>query len=303
MSDACILARRDEFVKIAGPRDALSPRRSSSGGRLCIESDVRRLLIAVTAAIIGMAVIAFIVLRPSSSDSPEARPAASAALPAPAAPPAVSPAPPPAAPTARAPAAAPRRPATGPAPEAAPEEAPAAPAAPTRGTLTINADVPGAQVFIDRRFVGNAPATIDDLEPGEHRLNVSADGFEGIARTIDVAAGAREMTVRFREVRLDAALPIVHKHRIGSCTGRLVASPGGIRYETADKNDAFSAALSDIETFEVNYQERNLRIKLRKGRDYNFTDPERDADRLFVFHRDVERARGLLAKGYQPATD
>ena len=167
----------------------------------------------------------------------------------------------------------------------------------------MHSDVAGAQVFLDRRFIGNAPATIEDLEPGQHRLNVSADGFDGIAETIDVQPGAHEMTVRFREVRLNAALPIVHKHRIGSCTGRLVAAVDGLRYETANKNDAFTAPFPDIETFEVNYQERNLRIKLRRGREYNFTDPDRDADRLFVFHRDVERARGLLAKGYQPASD
>ena len=163
--------------------------------------------------------------------------------------------------------------------------------------------MPGAQVFIDRKFIGNVPVTIEDLDPGQHRLNVSADGFEGIARTIDVEPGAREMTVRFREVRLNAALPVVHKHRIGSCSGRLIASADGIRYETSNKDDAFSAPLGDMEAFEVNYQERNLRIKVRKGREYNFTDPERDADRLFVFHRDVERARGLLAKGFEPAVD
>ena len=169
--------------------------------------------------------------------------------------------------------------------------------------MTVHSDVAGAQIFIDRRFIGTAPATIDDLEPGQHRLNVSAEGFDGIAETIDVEPGAHEMTVRFREVRLNAALPIVHKHRIGSCAGRLVAAVDGIRYETGDTTDAFTAPFDDIETFEVNYQERNLRIKLRQGREYNFTDPQRDADRLFVFHRDVERARGLLAKGYQPATD
>jgi hypothetical protein len=36
---------------------------------------------------------------------------------------------------------------------------------------------------------------------------------------------------------------------------------------------------------------KNLRIQLRKGKRYDFTDPEGNADRLFVFHRDVERAR------------
>ena len=190
------------------------------------------------------------------------------------------------------------------APPSEPVETPSvAAASPARVGLTIHSDVPGAEIFIDRRFVGNAPVTISDLEPGQHRLNASADGFEGIARTIDVEPGAREMTIRFREVRLDVTMPIVHKHRIGSCAGRLVATIAGIRYETTNREDAFSVALTDIEAFDVDYQQRNLRLKLRRGREYNFTDPQRDADRLFVFHRDVERARGLLAKGYQPATD
>lgn len=223
--------------------------------------------------------------------------APSTAAPAPEPPPAASE--PPDAGPAR-PAAPPRRAEAAPAPPAAAAE-PAAPAAPTRGTLTVRADVPGAQVFLDRRFIGPAPATIEDLEPGQHRLNVSAEGYHGVAETIDVQAGPQEMTVRFREVRLDAALAVQHKHRIGSCTGRLVATPDGIRYETTNKDDGFAVALGDMETFEVDYQERNLRIKLRRGREYNFTDPEGNADRLFVFHRDVERARELLAKGFQPA--
>jgi len=264
----------------------------------------RIVVLFVVGAVLTTAAVAFVFLRPTSEeDSPTA-----SAVAAPESPERTTPAPSPSTAPAGTSRPAPRRAAAAPTPadaraESAAAVPDAAPAAPTAGVLTVQSDVSGAQVFIDRRFVGNAPVTIPDLTPGSHQLNVSADGFEGIARTIDVEAGARDMTVRFREVRLDAALPIVHKHRIGSCTGRLVASADGIRYETADKNDAFTAMLSDIETFEVNYQERNLRIKLRKGRDYNFTDPERDADRLFVFHRDVERARGLLAKGYQPATD
>jgi hypothetical protein len=262
----------------------------------------RHLLIAAISALLTLTIIAFVFLRPSPpEDTPVVRPSSAPA--APTAPPATAPSP--AAGSSRTMPPVPRRSSAAAAPAPAPAESSpaAAVAAPTRGTLTVHSDVAGAQIFIDRRFIGTAPATIADLEPGQHRLNVSAEGFDGIAETIDVEPGAHEMTVRFREVRLNAALPIVHKHRIGSCAGRLVAATDGIRYETGDTNDAFTAPFEDIETFEVNYQERNLRIKLRKGREYNFTDPQRDADRLFVFHRDVERARGLLAKGYQPATD
>jgi hypothetical protein len=262
---------------------------------------VSRSIVFIVAAGVALAIVAAFFLA-GRSTSPVAAPESPAAVavvsPAPSAPAPANPMPEPARP-------APRR-AAAPAPAAAPDDAAApapAAAAPMTGVLTIQSDVPGAQVFIDRKFIGSAPVTIEDLQPGSHQLNVSADGFDGIARTIDVEPGPRDITVRFREVRLDAALPVVHRHRLGSCTGRLIASVNGIRYETANKDDAFSVALADLETFEVNYQERNLRIKVRKGRDYNFTDPEKDADRLFVFHRDVERARGLLAKGYQPAAD
>jgi hypothetical protein len=70
-----------------------------------------------------------------------------------------------------------------------------------------------------------------------------------------------------------------------------------MRYETADKDDSFAAPLSDLETFDVDYLEKNLRVKPRKGKLFNFTDPEGNADRLFVFHRDVEKARERLKKG------
>jgi hypothetical protein len=133
------------------------------------------------------------------------------------------------------------------------------------------------------------------VKPGTHQVNVTAEGFDGIAQTIDVEPGPRDLTFRFREVRLDATLAVVHKHRMGSCQGRLVATADGIRYETADKGDAFTASLNDLEAFEVDYQDKNLRIKLRKGKQFNFTDPDGNADRLFVFHRDVEKARQRLA--------
>jgi hypothetical protein len=203
----------------------------------------------------------------------EARPAPEPSSPSPAAP---------ARPTRRAPVAEP------PAPEAVPE------AAPELGTLRIDADVPGAQVFIDRQYVGTTPLTADQVKPGTHQLNVTAEGFEGIAQTVDVEPGPRDLMFRFREVRLNATLAVVHKHRIGSCRGQLVATADGIHYDTTDKEDGFSVPLSDLETFVVDYQEKNLRIKLRKGKQYNFTDPDGNADRLFVFHRDVDKVRGRV---------
>ena len=121
---------------------------------------------------------------------------------------------------------------------------------------------------------------------------MSAEGFDGIARTIDVEPGPRDITVRFREVRLDAKIAVVHKHRIGSCTGRLDRHAAGAALRDRDKDDAFTVALADLETFQVDYLEKNLKVKPRKGKQYNFTDPDGNADHLFVFHRDVDKVRG-----------
>jgi hypothetical protein len=61
--------------------------------------------------------------------------------------------------------------------------------------------------------------------------------------------------------------------------------------------------MADIEEFQVDYLEKNLRIRLKHGKRYDFTDPEGNADRLFVFHRDVSQARDRLSKGDPPAAE
>lgn len=212
--------------------------------------------------------------------APEARPAP------PAPPPLVAEAPRPAATTRVAPA---PRPA-----------APVAPApvetAPSAGTLRIDSDIPGAQVFLDRQFLGVTPVTAENVAPGTHRVNLSAQGYDGLVENVDVEPGPRALMFRFKEVRLDANLAVVHKHRFGSCTGRLVATPQGVRYETTNKEDAFSVPLDRFEEFAVDYMAKELRLKALKGKRFEFTDPEGNADRLFVFHRDVDAARKKLGQ-------
>jgi hypothetical protein len=173
---------------------------------------------------------------------------------------------------------------------------PAAPAAPTTGDLHIDSDVAGAMVFLDRVYLGAAPVTARNVAPGPHQLNVSAEGHEGYSETIQVAAGPADVTVRFKEVRLKEALDVVHKHGIGSCEGRLSADPQGVRYETNSKDDRFSMKFAEIEAFEVDYLKKNLRIKRRGGKTWNFTTRAENADPLFVFHRNVEKVRQQVAK-------
>jgi len=170
-------------------------------------------------------------------------------------------------------------------------------------TLRIDSDVAGAQVFVDRQFIGAAPVTTTDVKAGTHQINVSATGYDQYAQSIDLTPGSRDLVVRFKEVRLDAKADVVHKHGIGSCRGTLVATPQGLRYDTTNKDDAFTVPLTNLDVFQVDYLEKNLKVKIKGGKQYNFTDPMGNADSLFVFQRDVDKARQRLLKGDQPATN
>ena len=254
-------------------------------------------IVVVLALVVGGGVATFVLL----SDRAPAEPGSpAAASPASATPDAAAPSASEAKPETTTAPRTPRRSAAAPA-----AETPAGPvaSAPELGTLRIEADVPNAQVFLDRQFIGTAPVTAEGVKPGTHQLNVSAEGFEGIARTIDVEPGPRDLAFRFREVQLNLTLAVVHKHRMGSCKGQLVATPQGLRYDTDDKEDRFTAGLGDLESFAVDYQDKNLKIKIRKGKQYNFTDPDGNADRLFVFQRDVDKVRQRLIKGDAPASN
>lgn len=182
--------------------------------------------------------------------------------------------------------------------KAAPAAAPVAEAAPTLATLTLETDVPGASVFIDRQFVGNTPLTLDKLEPGSTRLQLTATGFDSVHKTVELVAGPNRVTIRIKEVSLSAKVPVVHKHGMGSCNGTLIATIDGLKYDTDNKGDAFTITYAQAEQFAVDYLKKNLQVKQKGGKTWNFTDKNDNADALFVFHREVEAARKKLAEGY-----
>jgi PEGA domain len=156
-------------------------------------------------------------------------------------------------------------------------------------TLRVDADVRGANVFLDRKFLGTTPVETRDFAPGPHRLNVSAEGYDMYAETIDLSSSPHEVMVRFREVRLDERVDVVHKHGVGSCRGRLLATTAGLRYEANKPGDSFDAGFATLEPLEVDYLKRNLRVRQRGGKTWNFT--AESADALLVFQKAVEKAR------------
>ena len=185
-----------------------------------------------------------------------------------------------------------------PEPDPAPRPAPAAPATtlPPVALLRVISDVEGADVFIDRTFVGKTPFESSDVTPGPHRVNVTAPGYEGFSASVEIGEVPTTLEPSFKTVRLDQRVAVVHPHKLGACEGLLIATIDGIRYET-DHDDRFVADLDALEEFSIDYLEHNLHLKVRGGRTYNFTDGETNADKLFVFHREVDRVKGMLAEG------
>jgi hypothetical protein len=188
-------------------------------------------------------------------------------------------------------------------PRSRPRPAPAAPVAPTpepapptTATLTISTDVPDAQVFIDNKFIGAAPATATEVAPGPRKVTVQAPGFDSVSEFVDVVPGPRDLTLSLRTIRLDQRVEVKHKHRLGSCEGRLVATPEGLRYETDNRNDGFTARLQELETFEIDYLANNLKVKVRGGRSYDFEALTGTPDALYLFHQEVEKVRQRVLK-------
>ena len=159
--------------------------------------------------------------------------------------------------------------------------------------LRVSSDVPGSTVFLNRNYKGATPLVIEDLGPGEHQLTVSADGYEIYATRIRMGDNNQELKVSLAKKgeSLDVAATVVHKHRFGKCEGRLVADQRGIRFETNHK-DAFTVEFSSIENFEFDYLKRHMNLKVRRGKNYNFTAPDEDADPLFLFHKQVTEFTG-----------
>ncbi|HYB96746.1 MAG TPA: PEGA domain-containing protein [Vicinamibacterales bacterium] len=71
-----------------------------------------------------------------------------------------------------------------------PEPATSVVAQPTvyRGTLAVNADLPDAAVFVNRRPVGTTPVRVPNLRAGAHLVWVERDGYRRWTRVVTVPA-------------------------------------------------------------------------------------------------------------------
>jgi hypothetical protein len=61
----------------------------------------------------------------------------------------------------------------------------------TYGLLLVESDPAGAAVYVDGRFAGQTPLTIETLAPGAHRLRLVRPGYLENARMVTIKGGAR----------------------------------------------------------------------------------------------------------------
>jgi hypothetical protein len=156
-------------------------------------------------------------------------------------------------------------------------------AAPPR--LRVTTDVDGASVFLDRRFIGHTPLETD-IDAGSYTLQVSIEALPPHSEVVELIAGRTlERRIRLKEQPpLEVSIEVEHQHGLGKCRGTLLATDAGLEYRS-DHKDAFATPLANLERFEFDYLEKNLNVKVRGGRRYNFRG---EPDALLVFHREVE---------------
>lgn len=77
----------------------------------------------------------------------------------------------------------------------------------TRQRVTVHTEPASALIAIDGKDLGNAPATLE-LPPGNHRLVVSAAGYERVDRSfVTESSGQLELTISLKVVQPDVPPP------------------------------------------------------------------------------------------------
>lgn len=67
------------------------------------------------------------------------------------------------------------------------------PAAPAGGSLRVIANVPAAVISLDGETLGNAPASRENVSPGEHILEATAEGYMPVQQPVTIVSGQQRV--------------------------------------------------------------------------------------------------------------
>jgi hypothetical protein len=124
----------------------------------------------------------------------------------------------------------------------------------------------------------------------DERQTPAAGARGTTARPTKPAATAGSAPAPTSTARVDARLPVVHKHRFGDCQGTLRAVSGTLTYSTDHTEDAFRVPFAELDEFELDSDKKNLRIR-RDGKTWNFTTRGETGPALSTFHTEAARLR------------
>ena len=106
--------------------------------------------------------------------------------------------------------------------------------------------VPGAQVSIDGRAVGQAGSNgrleISQAPTGDHTVEVVAKPYQDFKEKVTLSPG-RVLTMT---PNLLASLPVEHKHVVGSCNGILLVGSGRIQFQASSGKDSFDYPIAAV---------------------------------------------------------
>src|SRR5690606_30813975 len=88
---------------------------------------------------------------------------------------------------------------------------------PVKGSLRVFTNVRGALITVDGEAVGESPVTVEDLAPGEHLVEATADGYEEASGVVTVEAGRQSMIqLRLTAVQLAMGKIVVNSDVAGA---------------------------------------------------------------------------------------
>lgn len=147
---------------------------------------------------------------------------------------------------------------------------------PLPARLTVVSIPDRARIYVNNEFRGQAPVTIDGLEPGTYRVRAELPGHDPVARTIELRRGV-SVTEEFRlesntgELRITTEPAGVLVILDGQPAGTTQAKPGETdRVSEILKLEQILAGPHEIELVRKGYYPKRVRVEVERGKTRTF---------------------------------
>ena len=121
------------------------------------------------------------------------------------------------------------------------------------GTLRVKTDASAVDVYLDRKLQGSTPLSLPNVPAGAHELMLVKDGYQDHVQKVEVRAG--ETVKLFIVMKADeeplpelpVEYPVMHRHALGFCVGKLTVSSDAVDYKSSNSHDAFHIPIREVQ--------------------------------------------------------